>query len=369
MKAILVILGVFLGLRTLPTHAQQGLKGEYYTGTNFEHKVFTRIDPAISFDWPKRNFSWLQSTPGPGMPKSYYSIRWTGKLMAPMSGVYTFNAKVDDGIRVWVGNKKVIDSWQLNDSNHFSGRVILEAGKFYDLRVDYFNDMLGGAIDLLWLLPNAPKLIFNGVSNPGESITAQYFFQKAPPERVTVLNESIKPVLPIPKPAKITPKRSKSIISKPAPSISLPLDRKSVARTKPTVNTVPQATPPLAPTPNPFDGHKSGETFALRQVQFAQSSYVLLPESSAELDQLVAALQANPHWRINVAGHTDNVGDPRLNLALSENRAKVVMTYLIRHGVAEDRLTATGYGGTRPIANNEIESERSKNRRVEITIR
>jgi len=81
------------------------------------------------------------------------------------------------------------------------------------------------------------------------------------------------------------------------------------------------------------------------------------------------ALKKNPLWHIDVAGHTDNVGDPRLNLALSENRAKVVSNYLMRRGIADDRLIATGYGGTRPIADNSTEGGRSKNRRVEITIR
>jgi outer membrane protein OmpA-like peptidoglycan-associated protein len=96
---------------------------------------------------------------------------------------------------------------------------------------------------------------------------------------------------------------------------------------------------------------------------------VLLPESSAELDQLVAALKKNPHWTIEIVGYTDNVGDSRLNLALSENRAKVVSSYLTRRGIADERVTSKGYGSTRPIADNTIERERSKNRRVEITIR
>lgn len=364
MKAILVLWVLSLWLLSRPIQAQQGLKGEYYTGTNFDHKVFTRVDPAIRFNWLGRN-------PGPGISRSYYSIRWTGKLLAPVSGAYTFNAKVDDGIRVWVGNKKVIDAWHLNDSKRFSGRVILEAGKFYDLRVDYFNDMLEGEIDLLWLLPTAPKLLVNGISNPGESITTQHFFQKAAPERVTPLHEPTKPVTTAPKPApvaKVIPKPVRPISPKPVPA--RPVVQKPVVRPTPVVDTVARAVlPPSTRQAQPFEDRKSGDTFVLRQVQFEQSSYTLLPASLAELDKLVTALKANPLWHINVAGHTDNVGDPRLNLALSENRAKVVMNYLIRHGIAEDRLSATGYGGTHPITNNDTEGERSKNRRVEITIR
>ncbi len=69
-----------------------------------------------------------------------------------------------------------------------------------------------------------------------------------------------------------------------------------------------------------------------------------------------------------MAGHTDNVGDARLNLALSEHRALVVTHYLQRKGVAEGRIKAQGYGGTRPIAPNTTETERAKNRRVEFVV-
>ena len=358
MKALALLTGLLVWLMASQTSAQKGLKGEYYTGTNFDRKVVTRLDPEINFDWTGHS-------PAPGLPHSYYSIRWTGKLMAPLSGKYTFNAQVDDGVRVWVGNKKVIDAWYLNDSNHFGGSVILEAGKYYDLRVDYFNDLLGGEIELFWVLPNAPKLIFNGASNPGESITAQYFFQKAPP--IVIAETQIKPVVTIPvvaiptPPKVIPPKRltvvkSKSILTPPPPKRTAVVDT-LVASTTPVRTSAPE--PEIKP----------GTTFILRSVQFEQSSYVLLPESSAELDQLVATLKKNPHWTIEIVGHTDNIGDPRLNLALSENRAKVVSSYLTRRGIADERVTSKGYGGIRPIADNAIESERSKNRRVEITIR
>ena len=360
MKALALLTGLLVWLMASQTSAQQGLKGEYYTGTNFDRKVVTRTDPEINFDWTGRS-------PVPGLSHSYYSIRWTGKLMAPLSGKYTFNAQVDDGVRVWVGNKKVIDAWYLNDSNHFGGSVILEAGKYYDLRIDYFNDLLEGEIELFWVLPNAPKTIFNGVSNPGESITAKYFFQKAPP--IVIAETKIKPVattlvVAVVPPPKAIPKKTLPVV-KPKPILTPPPPKQTAV-----VDTLIASSAPIRkPAPEPESEIKAGTTFILRSVQFEQSSYVLLPESSAELDQLVATLKKNPHWTIDVVGHTDNVGDPRLNLALSENRAKVVSSYLTRRGIADERVTSKGYGGIRPISDNAIESERSKNRRVEITIR
>lgn len=360
MKATRVLSVLILWLLTMVAQAQPGLKGEYYVGTNFERKVFTRIDPTISFNW-------LDRSPGPGLPHSYYSIRWTGKLLAPATGEYYFYAKVDDGIRIWVGNQKVMDSWQLNDSKSFIGNIVLKAGQYYDLRVDFFNDMLEGEIFLYWQRPDRKRLLLDRFTTPGEPITAQYFAQKAPP--VAVPKKPTKPVSATPtivastSPKALAPKRP--VIAGPKPVLNPP-------PTKIASNTATSATPAKPTSLPPADSKPEltrGKTFVLHNVQFEQSSYVLLPESSAELDNVVQAMKANPLWQLDVAGHTDNVGDPRLNLALSENRAKVVANYLIRHGISDDRITTKGYGGTRPIADNTVEVERSKNRRVEVTIR
>ncbi len=76
--------------------AQQGLKAEYFNGTNFNEKVATQTDRMI-------DLSWNDEPPVPGLDPHYCSIRWTGRLTAPETGTYTFSARVDDGIRVWVG--------------------------------------------------------------------------------------------------------------------------------------------------------------------------------------------------------------------------------------------------------------------------
>jgi outer membrane protein OmpA-like peptidoglycan-associated protein len=125
---------------------------------------------------------------------------------------------------------------------------------------------------------------------------------------------------------------------------------------------------PVPPSPTRFDNLKKGQTVVLNNLYFDQSSYVLRPESSAELDRLVAALKANPKLKIAIAGHTDNVGDSRLNVLLSENRAKVVKNYLFNRGIADNRLSAIGYGPNRPVAPNDSEEARSRNRRVEFTV-
>jgi outer membrane protein OmpA-like peptidoglycan-associated protein len=111
-----------------------------------------------------------------------------------------------------------------------------------------------------------------------------------------------------------------------------------------------------------------GEAVRLSRVYFDQSSYILTPESYPQLNRLVEALKKNPRLRIEIGGHTDNVGDARLNQYLSENRAKVIANYLENQGIDERQLLWKGYGQTRPIAPNDTEDNRAKNRRVEVTV-
>lgn len=360
MRVLSIFSGILLGWLAQQTQAQPGLKGDYYDGTNFERKVFSRIDPQINFDWSGRS-------PGADLKHSYYSVRWTGKLLAPTTGRYTFSARVDDGIRVWVGNKLVMDSWQLNDSRNFIGFISLVAGRYYDLRVEYFNDIYDGEIELYWKRPNDKKSAIpdNSLVPPNEPVGAQYFFRNVPTVLpVAVVKPAPKPVL---LPPKISPKRL--VVTTPKPKRPL-IHPPSTAPDRAVRDTTASEPAPVRPTVSTApDGLMMGEAFVLRRVQFEQSSYTLLPESSAELDKLVNALKQNPHWRIEVVGHTDNVGDPRLNLALSENRAKVVAMYLRKRGIADERITTAGQGGIRPLADNATEPERSLNRRVEITIR
>ena len=330
--------------------AQPGLIGEYYTGTNFERKVFTRVDPQL-------NFNWEGGSPGPSMPHSYYSIRWMGKLLAPATGEYKFFAKVDDGIRVWVGGKKVVESWQLNDSQHFSGSIVLKAGTLYDLRIDYFNDRHGGEIQLFWQRPGGNRAVMNRFDALGEPITAQYFFQKT-----TVIDPPKIPAKPVVKKPLITTNLPKAT---PKPVPARPLPAKQIITDSLSV----RATPTKPPASEPPSNIPPDTSFNLRQrnIPFEQSSYVLLPEAAIELDQLIGVLKKHPDWRISVAGYTDNVGDPRLNVALSEFRARVVAHYLTQHGIADDRINTIGYGDARPYSSNKTEEDRRENRRVVIT--
>ncbi len=111
-----------------------------------------------------------------------------------------------------------------------------------------------------------------------------------------------------------------------------------------------------------------GDKVVLKTVFFDQSSYIIRPEVMPELNALVRMLKTNPELEIQLEGHTDNTGDPRLNQYLSEHRAKVLHSYLINHGVEENRVSWKGLGGSQPIAPNDTEENKAKNRRVEYKI-
>jgi outer membrane protein OmpA-like peptidoglycan-associated protein len=111
-----------------------------------------------------------------------------------------------------------------------------------------------------------------------------------------------------------------------------------------------------------------GKSITLQNVFFVRSKAELLPDSYFELDRLVKVLSDNPQLKIEILGHTDNVGDPALNLKLSEDRVTTIKKYLISKNISEKRLSGKGYGGTKPIASNATEETRKLNRRVEFTI-
>ena len=105
---------------------------------------------------------------------------------------------------------------------------------------------------------------------------------------------------------------------------------------------------------------------AIYGVLFDFNKSTLQPASDPVLQQILDLLKKNPTQKIEVQGHTDNVGGDAYNQTLSEARAKAIVTWLTQHAIAGDRLTAKGFGKTRPIADNATDAGRAKNRRVEI---
>ncbi|MEW6586589.1 MAG: OmpA family protein [Nitrospirota bacterium] len=101
-------------------------------------------------------------------------------------------------------------------------------------------------------------------------------------------------------------------------------------------------------------------------INFDTGKSIIKPESKPIIDQIIEMLKSNPELKISVEGHTDDVGDPKSNKTLSDDRAKAVMTAIVGRGIDAKRLSAVGYGQDKPIADNKTEEGRARNRRVEL---
>jgi len=103
-------------------------------------------------------------------------------------------------------------------------------------------------------------------------------------------------------------------------------------------------------------------------ILFATNSSDLTAEAKASLENLASSLQQYPNTKVLIVGHTDNTGQPAYNQTLSEKRASSAANVLAQSGVNANRLEISGYGITKPVADNTTAAGRSKNRRVEIAI-
>ncbi len=344
-----------------------GLHVEFYRGINFEYIEHVRKEEQVDYQWAHPIYA-------QGLEGLEFSARWTGRLRAPVDGMYRLCLKVDDGARLWLAGKLLIDQWYKISNNSitlrvkpvtFTAEVHLKRGQYYDLKIEYFNYLGPGVIKLYWESPQTETEHFFGLITQRKRELVPAKFLSGPPEK-----PAAQPAPPEPVARK---DRKAPVTAKPALARREPVADK-LAATKPAGRAEVPATgnrrEPAAPRePAVFDRLEAGKAVVLDHVLFEQSKYVLLPGSYAELDKLVNTLKKYPAMHILVAGHTENVGDPRLNQALSENRAMVVTNYLIRNGIAESRIETRGYGGTRPVAGNATETDRVRNRRVEFTVK
>lgn len=144
-------------------------------------------------------------------------------------------------------------------------------------------------------------------------------------------------------PAAVTP----APVAEPAPAAALAPE--------------PQVAAVAAPVPAP-----APRQLELEGVNFDFDRATLRPEDRDVIDKDMATLKEWGDVKVEVAGHTDSVGSDRYNMGLSQRRANTVRNYLISKGIAADRLVAKGYGESQPIASNDTDESRFKNRRVEL---
>lgn len=113
---------------------------------------------------------------------------------------------------------------------------------------------------------------------------------------------------------------------------------------------------------------KLRDILAARHIEFTTGSAILTPRGVAVLEELLPLVQAEANTRIEIQGHTDNVGDGASNLRLSEARAQTTRAYLVKRGVTAERLTAKGFGDANPVADNATLEGRQKNRRIDLVV-
>ena len=118
----------------------------------------------------------------------------------------------------------------------------------------------------------------------------------------------------------------------------------------------------------PLQPLEAGAEIILKNIFFDTKLFELKPGSLSELDKVVSLLNDNPNLKIEIDGYTDNTGQPKDNLLLSENRAKAVVNYLLKMGIKTQQLSSKGFGSAKPIADNSTENGKALNRRTELSV-
>jgi PA14 domain/K319L-like, PKD domain len=133
-----------------PAGSGTGLLAQYFndagSGTYFTALALTRTDPAIDFDW-------ASGSPDAAVQTDNFSVRWSGQVMAPVTGSYTFTTASDDGVRVYLNGQLVIDNWTDHAVTSNGGIVSLTAGQRYDVRMDYYDHAMFATARLSWTYP------------------------------------------------------------------------------------------------------------------------------------------------------------------------------------------------------------------------
>lgn len=134
-----------------PTPAS-GLTAEYFGNKNLSGSSKTRTDANIDFNWGS-------AAPLSGIPANQFSVRWTGKISVPTTNTYTFYLTGDDGVRMWINGKQVINGWSDQSSVTHKGTIALEAGKRYDIKVEYYENYGDAVVKLAWSTASMPQQI------------------------------------------------------------------------------------------------------------------------------------------------------------------------------------------------------------------
>jgi hypothetical protein len=143
---------VTIELRAGAAQGGTGLKGEYFNDMNFRSHKLTRVDRRIDFDWGEK-------PPHRDVSADNFAVRWTGRIDPPRTGAYTFHTTSDDGVRLWVDGKRIINDWNSHGPEERSGQVKLTAGRKADIRLEYYDASSGALVKLEWSGPDLKRQV------------------------------------------------------------------------------------------------------------------------------------------------------------------------------------------------------------------
>jgi beta-glucosidase len=149
-------------LRPAPGSSERGLRGEYFRSSDLSGTpALVRVDAQIGFRWDRGSptdnlMARGEAGPGQGVPPDNFSIRWSGQLLPPVSGTYRFEAAANDGFRLYLDGRLLLDHWQPSDRLRAdSVSVKLEAGRAYDVKMEYYDGERDASVRLAWNMPGA----------------------------------------------------------------------------------------------------------------------------------------------------------------------------------------------------------------------
>ena len=136
-----------------------GLTGQYFLdsggGTHFAGVTGSRIDSAVDFNWGMSGLA-------PGLQTDFFSVRWTGQVLAPISGSYRFATTSDDGVRLWVNGQLVIDNWTDHTATvNTSPAINLVGGVRYAIKLEYYERTGPAQIQLRWTPPGQAEFLIS----------------------------------------------------------------------------------------------------------------------------------------------------------------------------------------------------------------
>lgn len=120
-----------------------GLQGQYFNSKILSEPKLTRIDPTIDWDWADKS-------PDPSINPDYFSAKWTGKIEPRYTDNYTFYLTSDNGCRLWLDGKLLIDEWNDKDHITYTGKISMKAGRKYDIQVDFYEATGDASVRLEW---------------------------------------------------------------------------------------------------------------------------------------------------------------------------------------------------------------------------